>query len=345
MSYTYAKTGASIPVIILGGFLGSGKTTLLARLLAYYQERGMKPAVIMNELGDAGLAELPAGMDVPVKELLSGCICCTMKADLAGELMLLANQQPDVILVEATGAANPLELMEGVMEASMSSSVHLAAAVTVVDGAGLLQLRKGSRRTYRLLLDGVRCATRLVLNKCDRLYPEELVELQQQLRELNPYAELVCTEHSKVDSDWLGGLLDGSGQAVTSAEVRKSEGAIGSTSCGCESEHNHTCESHGHDHGAQSHEHLMAVSFYPDTPFDSGAFEAMLNSLPDTVYRVKGIVTFSDTPSRYQLQYAFKEADFMPLPPEYSQPDVLVFIGEHFSRNELIEALSRLDGG
>ncbi|SDS26253.1 GTPase, G3E family [Paenibacillaceae bacterium GAS479] len=334
----------SIPVVVLGGFLGSGKTTLLASLLTFYKKNGIKPAVIMNELGDIGLDEIPSELDVPVRELLSGCICCTMKADLAGELMMLTSQRPDVILVEATGAANPLELIENVMEASMLSPVHLGAAITVVDGSGLLQLRKGSRRTYRLLEDGIRCATHLVLNKRDRLYPEEMVELQQLLRELNPHASLISTERSSVEDVWISSLTSGSGKAVTPEEVSAQNRMVPNQACDCGLDHSHDDDAHDHEHSHRHHEHLMAVSYYPDQPFDSDSFERMLRSLPDPIYRVKGLVTFSDTSSRYQVQYAFKETDFMPVMAAPEVPDVLIFIGEHFSREELLRSLAGLGG-
>ncbi|WP_228551336.1 CobW family GTP-binding protein [Paenibacillus sp. B01] len=326
----------SIPVVLLGGFLGSGKTTLLARLAERFREEGKLAAVILNELGDVAFDELPAG-GRPVSELLSGCICCSMKADLTAELLQLADRRPDVILVEATGAANPLELVENVMEASLHRPLHLAAAIAVVDGPGLLQLRKGSRRTYRLLTDGIRCATHLVLNKADKLHPEERVELEQLLRELNGRAKLAVTVRAAVPDGWLDGL-NASGRAIAGEEIRERRQAPDGTSgCGCGETHaaGHAC-AHG-----QRHEHLLAVSYYPERPFDSVAFEQLLRRLPDAVYRAKGIVTFADTPSRYLFQYAFREADFVPT--ASAAPDAIVFIGEHFSREELLRELAELE--
>ncbi|QJC54231.1 GTP-binding protein [Paenibacillus albicereus] len=319
----------SIPVVLLGGFLGSGKTTLLARLAERYRQQGKLAAVILNELGDVSFGELPEA-DMPVTELLSGCICCSMKADLAAELLQLADRKPDVILVEATGAANPLELVENVMEASFYRPLHLGAAITVVDGPALLKLRKGSRKTFKLLTDGIRCATHLVLNKADGLHPEERVELEQLLRELNGGAKLAVAVRAAVPDGWLDGL-DRSGRAISGEELRKLQQA--------------PAEPFG-DAGPGSaplepHEHLLAVTFRPDRPFDSRAFERLLRRLPETVYRAKGIVTFTDIPSRYLVQVAFREADFTPT--LSTAPDAMVFIGEHFSREELLRELAGLE--
>ena len=78
---------STLPVYIIGGFLGSGKTTLLQRLLAYALERGITPAVLMNECGEMDvdgrlLHAHERSHDIALLALLSGCICCDLSADL-----------------------------------------------------------------------------------------------------------------------------------------------------------------------------------------------------------------------------------------------------------------------
>lgn len=107
------------PVVILSGFLGSGKTTLLARMLDYYAKRRIRPAVIMNEAGDVNLDGQLVNEEVPMREMLSGCICCTIRGDLGMEIRdLIADRSPDLILIEATGVANPMEIFDSVTEAA-----------------------------------------------------------------------------------------------------------------------------------------------------------------------------------------------------------------------------------
>lgn len=325
-----------VPVVVLAGFLGSGKTSLLTRLLDGCREAGIKPAVVLNELGDLHLEGARFDSGVPLKEMLNGCICCTMKGDLAGELVLLARKErPDIILIEATGAANPLELVEGVMDAALHEALYLSAVVTVVDGPGMLRL-KGSRRTMKLMEDGIRCATKLVLNKADLLHPEELVEVQQRIGELNFHATLVTVRHGGADAEWIESVLSADpGAALKPEEVAtRAHGGTGDAS--------DARKEHGREH---AHEHLMAVTYYPQRPYDSMDFESMLLSLPDNVYRAKGIVTFADTASRYHFQFAYRETDFMPLSPAESARDAIVFIGEHFSRAEVLERLAALEAG
>lgn len=124
------------PIYILSGFLGSGKTTLLTRLIAHWKERGLKPAVIMNEIGEVNIDGLAADSDVPTSEMLSGCICCTIRSNLPSELaMLIKREQPDVIVIEATGIANPMEILDATAEASLYMRIDVRQMITVIDSA------------------------------------------------------------------------------------------------------------------------------------------------------------------------------------------------------------------
>ncbi|MFD0960955.1 CobW family GTP-binding protein [Paenibacillus chungangensis] len=325
------------PVILLSGFLGSGKTTLLGNLLQQYKEKGLKPAVVMNEIGDTNLDGQLVDDDVPLTELLSGCICCSMKGDLGLELYkLLSESQPDVIIIESTGAANPMETIDAVTEASMYKTVELTSILTVVDGPELLRRHKtGKGRTFKLMKEQIRCGTHLLLNKSDKLMPEEIVEAQQLLRDWNSHASIMETVRCQpADWDWLTEERSVRPLPLNHEEARhtgndeEAEEKPGTTNA---ADHHH------------SHSHVMVLTHYWKKPIDSESFEVLLNKLPDNIYRAKGILTFRDTPSRFLFQYAFKETDFMRIEPQDEVRDVAVFIGEHFSKEWLMRQLERLE--
>lgn len=103
-------------LIILTGFLGSGKSTWLTKLLQQEKLRGRKTAVLMNELGDYSVDTAIVGEDVPLQELLRGCICCTLKDEVEIQLLnLYMLHQPEVIYIEATGVAHPMEIIDACM--------------------------------------------------------------------------------------------------------------------------------------------------------------------------------------------------------------------------------------
>ncbi|WP_042203626.1 CobW family GTP-binding protein [Paenibacillus camerounensis] len=324
----------TLPVYILSGFLGSGKTTLLQRLLDHWKGQGLRPAVIMNELGEVNLDGLLVEQEVPMAEMLGGCICCTSRGDLSTELTTLVKKEaPDVVVIEATGAANPLEIVDAVTETSLYQQVELRGLITVVDTAHLLELYRSQQgATYRLMQEQIRCASVLILNKTDRVSAEEAAEISAVLRKWNAYAEILPAVRCALDPQSLLGGLGGVHLDGGSEDKEASGDAASATEAAGQPGKAH-----------RTHDHVMAYTHYFKNAVNSEAFERFVKELPRDVYRAKGIVTFSDTASRFLFQYAYREADFMKITPQGDVPDVAVFIGEHFSSGELRTQLLQLE--
>ncbi|MFC4812931.1 CobW family GTP-binding protein [Paenibacillus sp. GCM10023250] len=364
-----AAEGSAVTVHLLSGFLGSGKTTLLNQVVDYYKEQDINVAVVMNELGDVNLDGQLLGGEVPMAEMLGGCICCTIRGDLSFELKALIDEHaPDVVLIESTGAANPMEIIDAVTEAALLLRIDLRTIATVVDGPELLARSKRGGRTFKLMQEQIRCATDLIVNKADKLAPEELVEAQQLVRGLNAYAPLTVTVHSAIDLaifDPADGA-DAKPRPEAAAGAGRAE-APGGHVCGPDCRHGEHDHAHdgehrhgedpGHDHGHadhghahdghahahDSHAHVMTLTHFLAGPIDSYAFEELLNRLPQDVYRAKGIVTFSDTNSRFLFQFAYRETEFIRITPQGDVHDVAVFIGEHFDKDALLAELAALE--
>lgn len=352
-----------VPVFILSGFLGSGKTTLLSRAVSHVQAQGRKPAVVMNELGEVNLDGIALGVQVPMAEMLDGCICCTVRGDLGITIQqLIKDEAPDIIFIEATGVANPIEIVDGVTEASLYTRMEMKGIITVADAAFLQdQLAKASGQTYRLLEEQVRLASVIVLNKTDLAAGEKLEWIEAELKAWNPHADIIRAVQAQVDLNLLDGL-----EGKPAAWSGENGGDVGRSShnheAGKHSHHSHdegcSCHEHSHgthdesgghahqDHGSHahhSHEHVMVYTRYLKGSVDSVAFEELVGRLPESVYRAKGILTFSDTASRYLFQYAYRQADFMKIAPQIEVPDVVVFIGEQIPRLFLEEELAFLE--
>jgi G3E family GTPase len=327
-----------IPVYVLTGFLGSGKTTLLNRILEDAKCKDLKPAILLNEVGDVNVEGELVGSDIPMAEVLGGCICCTSRGDLGLELVQLAQEhRPDVIWIESTGVAQPLEIMDGITEASLYAKLELKNVITVVDGRHLLdRLRIGSGKTFKLMKEQISAANILVLNKVDLVREDDLVEIQESLTDWNPYARIILTTRSELDPD----LLYAENERIAYMDPQNVEHA-NHKHC------NHELCDHDHDHGHHRelapHDHVNVVTYYFKGSVDSVNFEKFLKQLPDDIYRAKGIVTFVDTASLFLFQYAYKEIDFLRITPQKSVNNVAVFIGEGFSQSELIARLERLE--
>lgn len=335
------------PVYILSGFLGSGKTTLLQRMLSYWKDQGLKPAVIMNEIGDINLDGLLVGNEVPMAEMLGGCICCTVRGDLSMQMLeLIHTEQPDVIVIEATGAANPLEILDAVTEVSLTAKIDIKPMITVVDSVHLLELHEAQKgKTYRLMMEQIRCGSVLIVNKTDRLQGEEQHQVETLLRRLNPYADLLPAVKCEVDLERLTTLYERPQQVHERDSDSPGQSCSNDEACDCQ-EHDHE-HHHGHGEGQgqmhHSHEHVTVYSHYFQGPINSEQFEEFIAELPREVYRAKGVLSFSDTSSRFLFQYAYREPDYLKIKPQGNVPDVVVFIGEHFDRNTLESRLRQLE--
>src|ERR1700687_750299 len=106
-----------VPVHVLTGFLGSGKTTLLNDTLS--SGFGPGTAVIINEFGETGLDDLFVQSSAnEILVLKSGCICCTIRSDLASTLlgrlqMFSAGATPlRRVLIETSGISDPLPILQ-----------------------------------------------------------------------------------------------------------------------------------------------------------------------------------------------------------------------------------------
>lgn len=95
----------------------------------------------------------------------------------------------------------------------MLTEVALQSVITVVDAAQLAERSiNPAGRTYRLMADQIRCATRVILNKTDLIPPSELLRLEAVIRELNPVAPIIPTVRCEMDLTVLdhpdGGVKD-----------------------------------------------------------------------------------------------------------------------------------------
>ncbi|WP_082691558.1 CobW family GTP-binding protein [Paenibacillus rubinfantis] len=181
-----------IPVIVLTGFLGSGKTTLLIKLLEEVAVRGLKPGVLMNELGKRDIdGERIARSSLgrfPLEKLLDGCICCTKKDEIQAALTSLLHQDPDLLLLELTGVANPEEIVEQLAEPGLLSKMYLHRVFTLIDAEHALEYNSifaSDKQLVRTLRCQLSAADDLIINKTDLVPPPHTRKVTEMVRKYN----------------------------------------------------------------------------------------------------------------------------------------------------------------
>lgn len=268
-----------IPVIVVAGFLGSGKTTLLNHLLR--NSDGVRIGVIVNDFGSVNIdSMMVAGQVDSMVSLSNGCLCCAVDvSDMDEMLNKLAHRQSgiDVIVIEASGLAEPRNMIRLVL-GSENPSVVYGGLVVLVDGANFSTVR----REHPELDQHVRLADLVVVNKIDSVPVSERERFTAGIRELNPRAPIVETAHSRIDP----ALLFDSGEVTPPAPGDQL------------SLDELLREGHDDDHedGSCHHDHLHhryeSVDFTSEMPLDARALTHFLENQPPGVYRIKGFVNF-----------------------------------------------------
>ena len=134
-----------VPVIVVSGFLGSGKTTFLRYLI---RESDKKFGILINEFGDVGidgdLFKIHNSCDLSdeecIIELNNGCICCTVQDDFIPSIkaLLKSNLQIEAIIIETSGLALPLPLIQALNWPEIRTSVYLDLVIGIVNGESML---------------------------------------------------------------------------------------------------------------------------------------------------------------------------------------------------------------
>jgi G3E family GTPase len=298
-------------IYLLSGFLGSGKTTLLKRLLEDEKKKTRKVAVMMNELGKVSIDSNIVEEDVALKELLGGCICCSIQDKLEAQLQsLLWNEKPEVIYIETTGVAHPVEVLDAVLSPNLADQFVIKGVVTTIDGERWLSRHSLSPQLQQLLLEQVKHADFVIINKADTLTDSDQSKLTFEVQGINPNARCLLTSYSKVSVEQIRNLNLSSKQGGKKANVTSD----------------------------------LRLSTYVYTfkkSVDMDKFEDFLRALPDTIYRMKGYIKFREGDYPYLFQYSYGMPIYMK--EEMNYPLNLVFIGEKMDWKHVELTLKELE--
>ena len=294
--------GADIAVTVIGGYLGAGKTTLVNHIL---RNADARVAVLVNDFGDVNIDEdLIASQDGDTISLANGCICCSLIDGFSSALETVRDldPQPDRLVIESSGVADPAN----VAAYGHGPGLTLDATVVVVDTE---TVRKKARDEYvgDTVLGQLGSGDIIVMNKVDLVTEADADATRAWLVERCPGAVITPATNGVVDPTLLFGAVDAPQP-----------------------------QPHNHESGdGDSHQHAESLfqSWTWTSPHElrRTAVEGLMEALPDSVVRAKGLVLVDDEPERVMaLQRVGQRWTLRPHGPRTSgSQNRLVVIGFH----------------
>lgn len=312
-----------VPVVLVAGFLGAGKTTLMRRLILDAHARGLKTGVIVNEFGASDvdghvLKEANAEL---LQAITGGCACCAGQDDFHETLLEIcareSSEKPDVILVEASGLADPVLLLDVLTAPDLLSGLRVAAILCVADAARREEYSQFAPLAP-LLFNQLKLADFILLNKADLCSNSTLLELAEAFHQIAPRAKLYPAKECAID---FGEVWTRVFQETRNEKQETAEREV---------------LPHAHAH----------TFFCPlPHPVEREKLESALGNLPGEVWRAKGFVRLKSEAGIFLLQYTggekstgrFRFAPFH-LPFGSEEPNAgIVFIGAHLDEKKLTE--------
>lgn len=317
-------------VDIISGFLGSGKTTLIKKLMAekLYDE---KLVIIENEFGEIGIdGSILKESGIEVKEINSGCICCTLVGDFGTSIEeVLHKYKPDRIIIEPSGVGKLSDILKACDSLSSKDLLTINMVITVVD---ILKYKMYILNFGEFYENQIKHAKTIIISRSQKAEADKLVKFTGEIGKLNPKANIITTPWEELNAGQIISAAEQNGSAALEQQIKKvvlkrhvhPEGC----KCGCKGTH---------------HTHHNADEFFEvwgaETPktYDAAALRKILENLGNTgrygnILRAKGIIQ-SDRSNWVQFDYVPGEFEIKDSGADYTGR--LCVIGRELNRKEL----------
>ncbi len=307
-------------IFIVTGFLGTGKTTLVKRILQFSDDLS-KTIVLVNEFGKTGIdsALIKSTATADIVELSSGCICCSLKTDMIQTLQILQHDYaPERIVIEATGVADPLGIIEALDDRMLSAYFSLNKTITVVDSE-FWEAREAFGSVFTSQLNQ---ADILLLNKIDILDPPQLSVILEEIAVQAPKARIIPTLYCNIDPDIFW--------ADTKKADRKKNASL--------KPYDPQKDMYFFVTGTMTAKEagFVSFSFQTTAKLNEALFFRFLDTVPLNLFRIKGPVRFAH--KTMMLNFAGGKWQWQEWPDEASTH--LVFIGWTVVKDDILEKLN-----
>ena len=247
-----------VKIDVISGFLGAGKTTFIKKLVGAAL-KNEKVIIIENEFGEVGIdGGFLQDSGIEVKEMNSGCICCSLVGDFAANLKeVLEMYSPDRVIIEPSGVGKLSDVERAILSVDTDVNALLNSKTVVVDVTKYKMYLKNFGEFFE---DQIKNADTVILSRLDKTNEAKLEGVIEGIHSLNEGALIVTTPISELEGCVLVELLDENDDLADELleeflEEKEHHHHEHGEECGCgehhhEHEHHHE-EHHHHEHGEE----------------------------------------------------------------------------------------------
>ena len=190
---------------VISGFLGAGKTTFIKRLVEGNKDKG-KTIIIENEFGEIGIdGGFLKNSGIEIKEMNSGCICCSLAGDFEASLReLLEKYSPNRVIIEPSGVGKLSDVLKAVSDVEKDLPVESNSAVTGVDVKKCKMYMKNFGEFFN---NQIQFANTIILSRTDLADDKKIEEAVALIKGVNPDATIVTTPLDKLSDEKIEEML------------------------------------------------------------------------------------------------------------------------------------------
>ena len=288
---------------IISGFLGAGKTTFIKKMLEEVFS-GEKVVLVENEYGEVGIdGGFLKDAGIEIKELNSGCICCSLVGDFNRSLNeVIETYHPDRILIEPSGVGKLSDVMSSVKDMEKDHDVKLNALVTVVNA---MKASKQMKAFGEFFNNQIANATTIVLSRTQNAKEEKLELCVKEIQAVNPKAAIITTPWDAITGEQILNVVEQQ-DSLMQEMMKEYEEHHHEHHHDHEHDHHHDhdhdcCCGHDHDHHHHHHADEVFTSWGRETikKYTREGLEKILEALSESdkygiILRAKGMLPAED---------------------------------------------------
>ncbi len=234
-------------VDIISGFLGAGKTTLIKKLLEE-KLHGEKLIIIENEFGEIGIdGSILKKSNIEVKEINSGCICCTLVGDFERAIEeVITKYKPDRIIIEPSGVGKLSDVVKACGSPKLEDMLTINMLITVVD---VLKYRIYMANFGEFYENQITSAKTVILSRTQKAESKRLESAVDSIRKLNGKANIISTPWESIDAGLIISVAEQDASISLEHQINDPKKVVlkghmyhEHCKCGCDHVHNHSAD-------------------------------------------------------------------------------------------------------